>query len=131
MFKQKENLTLMGLHVKTFPHGIKDTFDSLMNIFGTNRDYYGVSWMDETNQVIYYAMTLETFMGEAILFSHDTLVIEKGEYVTETIHNWLDKTASIKDVFHRLTNGKRPDKNCPCVEWYKSNEEMVCMVRAL
>ena len=44
--------------------------------------------------------------------------------------DWLSKTSSIKDVFHELVDSGQPNKNNPCIEWYQSDEVMVCMVKA-
>ena len=62
-------------------------------------------------------------------YDYETLVLRKGVYSTVTILNWLSKTDSIKDVFHELMKDSSPDKQNPCVEWYKSDDEMMCMVR--
>ena len=120
----------MGLHVKDFPLGIQEAFDRLKRRFGDYRTYYGISWLDEDGQVQYYAMTPEIFYAEALEYLYETLDIERGEYYTETIHDWPGKTASFKDVFHHLMPYKEPCKTHPCIEWYKSNQEMVCMVKA-
>lgn len=100
-----------------------------MQTFGSNRDYYGVSWMNERDNVVYYAMAGELFPGEAKQYNYEQLTIPKGDYKTEAVHNWLSKTDCIKDVFHRLTANNKPNENHPCIEWYKSDEEMQCMVR--
>ena len=130
IYHQQEDMTVFGVHVKTFPNGIKEAFDHLMNIFGNNRTYYGISWMDENNSVQYYAMVPEVFEREANKYHYEKLIITKGEYHTETIYNWLNKLDSLKDVFHGLMPDNRPDKNHPCTEWYKSDDEMLCMVKA-
>ena len=117
------------MQVKKFPNGIKEAFGSLMKTLGSNRDYYGVSWMDENENIIYYAMARELSAGEAKQHNYELLTIEKGEYKTEAIHNWQSKTDRIKDVFHDLVGNNRPDKSHPCIEWYQSVEEMLCMIR--
>jgi len=131
IYQQQEDMTVFGVHVKTFPNGIKEAFDILMSTFGNNRPYYGISWLDENDLVEYYAMLPEAFKGEVNKYHYEKLIIIKGEYHTETIYNWLGKLDSIKDVFHGLMPDNRPDKNHPCVEWYKSDDEMLCMVKAL
>jgi predicted transcriptional regulator YdeE len=128
---QSAPITLIGIHVKSFPNGIKEAFDLLMHSFGIERAYYGVSWMDDNDQVQYYAMAEETIPGEASQPDFEKLTIEKGDYHVEVIHNWMSKTDSIKEVFHKMTKAIRPDKNHPCIEWYKSDEEMFCMVKAV
>ena len=131
VYKQPDDIKVIGIAVKTFPHGIKEAFDSLMKTLGTERSYYGVSWMDERNNVIYYAMAAESFPGEEKLHGYESLIIEKGEYKTEAIYNWLSKTDSIKDIFHHLMGNDTPDKNHPCIEWYQSDDEMLCMIRVV
>jgi hypothetical protein len=127
---QDADLILFGIEVKSFPDGIKETFDTLFNVLGNGRSFYGVSWFDESGRIIYYAMALEIFADENKIYKYETLILQKGEYLTITVFDWLSKTSSIKDVFHELMKDSRPDKNYPCIEWYKSDNEMVCMVNA-
>ena len=131
LYQQTEDLTVIGVQVESFPNGIKEAFGSLMKTFGSDRAYYGVSWMDENDSVKYYAMAREAFPGEGKPYNYESLTIEKGEYQTEAIHNWLSNIDCIKDVFHNLMANNKPAKNHPCIEWYKSDEEMLCMVKVL
>jgi hypothetical protein len=130
IYYQKEDMCVFGVHVKTFPNGINEAFDNLVMTFGKNRSYYGISWMDENDSVQYYAMVPEAFKGEANKYHYEKLIITKGEYRSESIYNWLSKLDSIKDIFHGLMPDNRPKKNHPCVEWYKSDDEMLCMIKA-
>ena len=129
IYDQPEDMTVFGVHVTTFPNGIKEAFDHLISTFGKNRTYYGISWLDENDSVQYYAMVSEAFQEEGNKYYYEKLVIKKGEYRTEAIWNWLSKLDSIKEVFHRLMPDNRPDKNHPCVEWYKTDDEMLCMIK--
>lgn len=128
LYSQSEDINVIGLHVKTFPNGIKEAFDSLFKTFGSDRAYYGVSWMDESGAVVYYAMAKEAFPGEGKQHGYELLTIEKGEYRTEAVHDWMSKTHCIKDVFHNLMGNNCPGKTHPCIEWYQSDDEMLCMV---
>jgi hypothetical protein len=92
-----------------------------------NLSCYGISWLDENDVVQYYAMVPEVFEREANKYYYEKLIITKGEYYTETIYNWSNRPDSINNVFHGLMPGNRPDKNHPCIEWYKSIDEMLCM----
>jgi len=125
-----KDIVLFGTEVKTFPFGIKKVFDVLYERFGNTRAYYGLSWFSEDDKIIYYAMAPEAFDGEGNQPGFETLIIPKGEYRIETIHDWMGKTDSIKEVFHGLMGESRPDKMNPAIEWYKSDDEMVCMVKA-
>ncbi|MBY0537114.1 MAG: hypothetical protein K2P88_14785 [Chitinophagaceae bacterium] len=123
------DLNLIGFEVKTFPNGIGDSFDILYNTFGQERSYYGISWFDENETIKYYAMTTELPADNQLAENYQKLEIQKGNYRTITVFNWLSKTNSIKDVFHELLKDARPNQNSPCIEWYKSDTEMVCMVK--
>lgn len=131
LYHQTEDLIVMGLQVKTFPDGIKEAFGSLMKTFGSNRAYYGVSWMDENDNILYYATAGEVYQDERKHYDYELLRIEKGEYRAEAIYEWRYKTDCIKDVFHKLMGSSKPDKNNPCIEWYKSDEEMLCMIKTI
>ncbi|HPH92297.1 MAG TPA: hypothetical protein PLZ68_15865 [Ferruginibacter sp.] len=128
--KQTTDINLIGLHVTTFPNGIKEAFDSVLETLGSNRTCYGISWMDDNNTIQYYAMVNQLVKGEGESHSYKTLKIPAGDYKTETVHDWLSKTSSIKDVFHELVDSGQPNENNPCIEWYQSDEVMVCMVKA-
>ena len=131
LYKQTDDIPLIGIEVKTFPQGVKEAYDSLIETLGAERSYYGLSWMDERNNVIYYAMAREGFPGEGKLHGYESFVIPKGDYKTEAIHDWLSKTDSIKSIFQNLMGNNNADRNHPCIEWYKSDNEMLCMVRAI
>ena len=127
-----KDLHLFGNRVHTFPIGIKEGFDALIAMLpeGLERPYYGVSWM-EGEAVIYYTMAAEKFAGESKPYVCEAnLTIEQGEYLAITVRDWMSKTASIKDVFGELMKDKCAAMGAPCVEWYKSDEEMVCMIRS-
>lgn len=130
VYIQTEDIAVIGIQVMTFPNGIKEAFGDLMKILGSNRDYYGVSWMDEENRVTYYAMAKEIVPGEGESQGYERLTIGKGDYKAKTLHDWPSKTDCIKNVFQLLTNNNKPDKQHPCIEWYKSDEEMLCMIKA-
>lgn len=125
-----KDLTLYGIEVKTFPNRVKDTFDLLYNALGEERLYYGVSWFDDDGKIKYYAAVADLTTDEQKQFDCEVIVIKEGEYQTVTITNWMSRTDSIKDVFHELMKDRCPDKHNPCVEWYKSDNEMVCMVKS-
>jgi predicted transcriptional regulator YdeE len=129
LYQQAEDINVIGIHVTTFPNGIKEAFGSLMKTLGNDRAYYGISWMDENNNVQYYAMAKEVFPDEGKQYNYELLTIEKGEYQSETLHNWMSKTDSIKDIFHNLMANNKPSNCHPCIEWYKSDEEMLCMIK--
>ena len=125
------DLKVFGTQVKTFPEGIGAAFEALIKMLpdGPERQYYGISYMTKDGEIIYKATVLEKYEGEAKKYHCEISVIEKGEYLTEVIHDWRKKTDCIKDVFHDMMQDSRIDKSKPCVEWYKNSDEMFCMVK--
>ena len=126
----KNDLNVFGFQVKTFPEGVKDAFDTLVEMVpdGLDRSYYGISFM-EGDQVLYFATAVEQYAGEAERYNCTRYLIERGEYMTETIHDWLHKTHTIKDVFGELMKDDCPSAKRPCIEWYMNDDEMICMVK--
>jgi hypothetical protein len=125
-------LKVLGFRVKTFPLGIGEAFEELMKKLppGDNRSYYGISYC-VGKEVFYNATAEETIEGEGAKYGYETFTIEKGEYITEAIDNWQQKTHSIKDVFAGMMKDERIDHSKPviCVEWYKNMNEMLCMIK--
>jgi hypothetical protein len=126
----QNEVKVFGVRVKTFPEGIGEVFDSLIKMLpkGDNRSYYGISEF-KNGSMHYYATTEETFPGEGKKYNCDSLTIEKGEYLTVTLHGWRTKTNTITDIFREILKDKRVDHTKPAVEWYKNDKEMFCMVR--
>ena len=113
-FVLQKDLHLFGNRIHTFPTGIKEGFDALIEMLpeGLERPYYGVSWM-EAGEVIYYVMAAEKFPGEAKPYVCEmNLNVGKGEYLAVTVRNWMSKTDSIKDVFDGLMKDKRVVYGC-------------------
>lgn len=129
----ENEVTVFGIEVKTFPLGIGEAFNELIKATGDcagERNYYGISSMKD-GKMIYKAVAEEKFEGEATQFNYEKDVIENGEYAFEVLINWRDKTSCIKDVFHEMMKDNRIDKTKPAVEWYKSEDEMYCMVKVI
>lgn len=132
IYNLPEDVRVFGFRVTGFPAGVEEAFQSLIQTLpgGFDRPYYGISYLDDEGQMAYHATALEKYEGEADKYHYTTYVIEKGEYIAVTVDNWRAKTACIKDVFHEIIGDDRVDKTKPAVEWYKDNNEMVCMVHA-
>lgn len=124
------NVKVFGVQVKTFPGGIGEAFDKLIQMLppGDERSYYGISECTKEG-IIYIAAALETFDGEAEKYGCKTFIVEKGDYLTETVTDWRKKTTSIRYVFEEMFKNELSDRTKPCVEIYKNNNEMLCMVK--
>jgi hypothetical protein len=130
IFTLNKELYLYGKQVPTFPNGIKEAFDELIALVpdGMQRSHFGLSYM-EHEKVIYHAASEEKYPGEGKKLNCREYIVEKGTYLSVTIIDWMQKINAIKEVFHELMQDERVDLTKWCVEWYKSDEEMMCMVR--
>jgi predicted transcriptional regulator YdeE len=128
------DVKVFGIEVKIFPAGIGEAFDELIRKTGDGagaRYYYGISSMNNDGKMIYKAVAEEQYEGEAGKYNYEKSTIEKGEYLFEALKDWRNNTACIKDIFYAMMNDDRIDKTKPCIEWYKDDEEMYCMVKAI
>jgi predicted transcriptional regulator YdeE len=131
--KFDKDIKVFGIDVKTFPNGIGDAFDELIKKTGDcagDRNYYGISEF-KNGKMFYYATAQEEAEDEAKKYNYESYTIERGEYFTEVLKNWKQKTNCIKDVFIEMMKSDSVNKAKPCIEWYKNDEEMLCMMKAL
>jgi len=131
-YNLKNDLKVFGKEVRTFPLGVAEAFHELLTMIpdGSHRAYYGLSHIDEMGKIIYKAAAEENYAGEAEKYNCKRYLIEKGEYLAVSITNWRDNTDCIKDVFHDMMEDDRADKTKEVVEWYKTETEMLCLVKA-
>ena len=77
--------------------------------------------------MIYKAAVLESFEGEAEKLGCEKFIIEKGEYLIETLKDWKKDESQIGLTFRKFSESKY-NATFPCVEWYQGNDVM-CMVK--
>ena len=125
------DIKLFGLEVKTFPLGIGEVFEALAkNISdGYDRSYYGISQC-VNGSIIYKAAAEERSEDQARKYHCQQFTIEKGAYQAIAIKDWRKKLNCIKDIFHEMMQDSRCDNTKPCIEWYKDNDEMFCMIKS-
>src|SRR3954469_1636796 len=125
------DINVLGVPVTTFPNGIGDVFESLVSLLSDDdlkRSYYGISKIVEDG-ISYIAAAEEKNENEAKTYRCNRYVIESGDYLTISVKEWKKKTDSIKGIFHELMQDPRTDKSKSCIEWYKSSDEMLCMMQ--
>jgi hypothetical protein len=128
----KSDINVIGFPVKTFPNGISEAFDLLVAKIpeGLGRSYFGIS-MTVDEEMSYIAAVEENDQNEGQKLNLGRYTISKGEYNIVTVTKWRDKLDSIKDIFHEMMKEKSADLSQPCIEWYKNNDVMVCMVKRI
>ncbi len=127
----KEEVKIICVQAKSFPNGIQAAFNSLEKVFPDvmSRDFYGISCKNREGHIIYKAAVSELEDGEAEKAGLESFRVPKGEYLAETIVDWRKNVESIGDAFLRLLADPRLDTNFPCVEWYRSLDEVMCMIK--
>lgn len=129
-YKLTDDINVMGFPVTTFPNGIGEAFDKLMNTIpdANDRPYYGIGECTPQGMV-YIAAALQKYDGEAARYGYQKYKIEKGDYLAETVMDWPSKTACIKNVFEEMYKDDRSDRSKPSIEIYKDMYEMLCLVK--
>lgn len=128
----KSDINVIGFPVKTFPNGISEAFDLLVAKIPERlkRSYFGIS-MTVDGEMVYVAAVEENDKNEGEKLNLMRYTISKGEYNTVTVTKWRDKLDSIKDIFQEMMKHHSADLSQPCIEWYKNNDVMVCMVKRI
>ena len=130
-FSFDNDIKVFGLQLKTFPSGIDEAFDELIKTTGDSagaRNYYGISdYID--GKMVYYATAEQKFTNEAKKYNYEELMIENGEYLGDAIYEWRSKTECIKEVFDKIIKDDRVNTTKPAIEWYKDDNEMICLVK--
>ena len=130
-FNLREDIDIFGFVVKDFPGGVGKAFDQLMAMVAEDSDraYYGISYMDERGKVVYIAAVEDRNDGMSERNNCQKFTIHKGMYVAHEILNWMQDTGKIRDTFHEMIDQHGVDLTKPCIEWYKNDNEMVCMMK--
>jgi hypothetical protein len=124
------DIKVFYITAKSFPEGILEAHQTLHKLvpFSPDRRYFGIS-RPESYSIIYRAATEETYPGEAEKLKLDTLILKKGNYISETLKDYQKDVSAITRTFDELLKHPGIDPEGYCVEWYTSMNDMICMVR--
>ena len=131
-YELKNDVKVFCATAKSFPEGVAGAFQTLENIDPSirKRPFYGISCPDKSGKIIYKAAVTEAFDGEGKQYGMETFTITKGVYMTETVFDFIkDPETIIGNTFQKLLKTPNLDRQSSCIEWYKSNTELMCMVR--
>jgi len=128
----KENVDLLCSPVPTFPNGINEAFDALAEKFPpeNGRSFFGISYMNDSGKIIYKVAAQKINKDEGKSDGYEKFTLPKGEYLSEKIEDWKHHLDEIASTFQHLMKESAMDMQFPCIEWYKTREEMLCMVKA-
>ena len=128
-----KDLRIMCVTARSFPDGIQDAFMELEKRAGNaicDRPFFGLSHPNREGTILYRAGVLVEEEGEAERFGFDLIVLPKGEYLTKMILDWKKKVSLIGQTFQKLIHHPDLDPEAFCIEWYKGENDVLCMVKA-
>lgn len=128
-YKLDNDIYTICVRAHSFPEGIMDAFERLKILVPdtADRTLYGISRPENGN--IIYRAAASAGKGEAEEAGAEKFTIRAGNYITETPVDWEIHKERIGDTFQHLLTYPGIDPNGACIEWYKPNGELVCMVR--
>jgi hypothetical protein len=131
IFNLSKDIGIICVTASSFPNGIGTAFKNLETLIGSTKDrvFHGISRPDINGTIIYKAGAQEAFEGEADKLGCERFVLKKGDYLVEKITDWRGQEQKIGQTFMQLLSDPRLDTDFPCVEWYKGDAEVMCMIR--
>lgn len=130
---QKSEVKLIVEKAEDFGKGIAEAFVRLaekLNTPGVHRDCYGIV-LKEDGQMNYYAAFTELREGEASEMNLPAKFIEAGNYQSILVNEWNNNLLYIGPTFDRLLQSGLVDTNADCIEYYKTEQELICMIKSL
>lgn len=122
---------LFCVTAKSFPDGIVEAHKTLHKQIPLrqNRNYYGISYMNNEQKIIYKAAVEEAKDGELKDLDLETFEVKKGNYYSITVKNFEQNIPRIKEAFDELKSNPEIDPNGVALEWYSDGPDCKCMIR--
>lgn len=126
-----KDIKVFYVTASTFPEGILAAHQSLHAKipYSTERKYFGISRPENNGEIVYRAAAEEMKEGEGATLNCDTLVLEKGKYISLTVLDYMKDLSSIDKAFRQLLASPDLDPEGYCVEWYLTDKDLRCMIR--
>jgi len=126
----EKDISVLYVPATSFPDGIIEAHKKLHNLlsFSQGREYFGLS-RPENGLIRYKAAAEELKDSEGESLHCGTLIIKKGDYISITVHDYLQDPGRIKKTFEQLLTYPNLDPQGFCVEWYFNEKDVKCMIR--
>lgn len=131
-FKIESPIIVITEKAEDFGKGIGEAFVSLAEKLehkGEKRECYGIVAKEEDG-MNYYAAYTELYAGEAIEKSLSSFTIASGDYQSIRLDEWNKNILHIGPTFDQILKSGKVDTSSPCIEFYKTEQELLCMVKA-
>ncbi|MBK8561977.1 MAG: transcriptional regulator [Saprospiraceae bacterium] len=123
--------SVMYIEAASFPNGVGAAHEKLHGIvpYSTQRGYYGISWM-ERGKTRYLAAAGELHEAEAEKYALEKFTIKKGDYICETVSDFMKHIPAIGECFQRMLADARIDPQGYCLEIYE-DDDVRCLVKLI
>lgn len=130
IYKIEKDITLMYVEAASFPDGIEEAFKKLEALLPKqeNRNFFGISYMGENNNIIYKAAAEESYPGESEKYHLNSFTVRKGNYISETITNWRNNVSLIGSTFQKMLEQQNIKPDGYCLEIYINETDVQCLV---
>ncbi|MEW6195556.1 MAG: transcriptional regulator [Bacteroidota bacterium] len=127
----EKDIKVFCVTAESFPDGILAAFQKVHSLIpdSYSRTTFGISFPDRSGNIIYKAAVEESFEGEAEKLGCESFTIEKGEYLSILIKNYMKDIPRIGKAFQTLISDPRIDPNGVCVEKYLNANDLLCLVK--
>ena len=131
-YSLSSDINVLCVTASSFPEGIVAAFEKLNSIIPPPgpRRIFGISYGEGKDKITYKAAAEENSAEEAAQLGCERFTIEKGEYISEYIGDFMKNIPVIGRVFREMCRDKRIDSNGYCIEMYlNNNRDVLCMVK--
>ncbi|MCZ4225251.1 transcriptional regulator [Pedobacter rhodius] len=129
IFHLNEDIKVMYVTAASFPEGIETAHRKLHDVvaFDEKRRYFGLS-KPNGKSIVYKAAAEELNPGEAQILGFESFTIQKGDFISEYISDFMSDISLIGKTFEKLLSDSHIDPNGYCLEMYIDNKDVRCMV---
>lgn len=127
----EQDIVVFYIQATSFPDGVLAAHQELHKLvpLSAERNYYGLS-RPEGSTIQYKSAAAEMYPGEGADLGCKTLVLKKGKYVSRKLTNFMEDIPAIGQTFQEmLQEHEQLDPEGYCVEWYVTQNDVICMIR--
>ena len=124
------DIPIVCVRATSFPEGVMAAHEKLHSLISHDkpRRNYSVSWMGPDNKILYMAGSEIVEEKDHHLEGTEKFTVRAGDYISETIHNFMENIPAIGQTFQSMLKRDDIDPNGYCLEHYVDDKTVVCMV---
>lgn len=125
-----DDIDVMCVTAESFPEGVMKAHQTLHSKVPADggRRYFGISRPEGGGKIVYKAAAEVVDDGEAEKLGLEPFTIRSGDFISQTISDFMTDPPEIGRVFDRLLHQPGIDPNGYCLEMYVSETDVRCMV---